>query len=133
VQGGCNGNKKGRGLRSALTFCFRPEHELKPNLMVSADCEPRSALSIQRSSESSTMDCDHSKLNGTVFGIHDWLNYLRDQAATYRNLVKRADDPLVKTEMLALASACEEIADNIEDHLTGEEDRAPRGPSSRLS
>jgi hypothetical protein len=35
--------------------------------------------------------------------------------------------------MLALASACEEIADNIEDHLTGEEDRAPRGPSSRLS
>jgi hypothetical protein len=101
--------------------------------MVSADSEPTSALRIQRSSESSTMDCDHSKLNGTVFGINDWLNYLRDQAATYRKLVKQADDPLVKTELLALASVCEEIADNIEDHLTGEEDHAPRGPLSTLS
>jgi hypothetical protein len=109
------------------------EHELKLNLMVSADCEPTSASRIRRSSESSTMDCDHSKLNRTVFGIHDWLNYLRDQAAMYRKLVEQADDPLVKTELLALASVCEEIADNIEDHLTGEEDHAPRGPLSRLS
>jgi hypothetical protein len=87
----------------------------------------------QRSSESPTMDCDRSKLNGTVFGILDWLNYLRDQAATYRKLVKRADDPFVKTELLGLASVCEEIADNIEDHLTGEENHAPRGPLSKLS
>ena len=79
------------------------------------------------------MDCDPSKLNGTVFGIDDWLNYVRDQAATYRKLVKRADDPLVKTELLALASVCEEIADNIEDHLTGKEEHAPRGPRSKLS
>jgi hypothetical protein len=84
-------------------------------------------------SESSTMDCHHSKLNGTVFDIHDWLNYLQDQAAKYRKLVERADDPFVKTELLALASVCDEIADNIEDHLTGGEDPAPRGPSSRLS
>ena len=83
--------------------------------------------------EGSTMDCHHSKLNGTVFGIHDWLNYLQDQAAKYRKLVERADDPFVKTEMLALASVCDEIADNIEDHLTGGEDPAPRGPLSRLS
>ena len=79
------------------------------------------------------MDFDHSKLNGTVFGIHDWFNYLRDQAATYRKLVKQADDPLVKTELLALASVCEEIADNIEDHLRDEEDRAPHGRLPRLS
>ena len=79
------------------------------------------------------MDCDHSKLNGTVFGIHDWLNYLQDQAAKYRKLVEQADDPLVKTELLALASVCDEIADNIEDHLTGGEDPALHGPSSRLS
>jgi hypothetical protein len=79
------------------------------------------------------MDCDHSKLNGAVFGIRDWLTYLRDQAATYRKLVEQADDPLVKTELRALASVCEEIADNIEDHLTGEEDQAPRGPPSKLS
>jgi hypothetical protein len=52
------------------------------------------------------MDCDHSKLKATVFGIHDWLNYLRDQAAKCRKLVEQADDPLVKTELLALASVC---------------------------
>ena len=84
-------------------------------------------------SESSKMDRRHSKLYGTVFGAHDLLNYLRDQAATYRKLVERAVDPLVKTELSALASVCDEIADNIEDHLTGGEDPAPRSPSSRLS
>jgi hypothetical protein len=78
------------------------------------------------------MDCPISK-NGTVFGIHDWLNYLRDQAAKCRKFVKQAHDPLVKTELRALASVCDEIADNIEDHLTGEKDPAPRDPSSRLS
>jgi len=91
------------------------------------------AQEINMLSESSTMDCHHSRLNGTVFGIHDWLNYLQDQAAEYRKLVEQADDPFVKTELLALASVCDEIADNIEDHLTGGEDRAPRGRSSRLS
>jgi hypothetical protein len=84
-------------------------------------------------SESSTMDCHHSKLNGTVFGIHDWLRYLQDQAAKYRELVEQADDPFIKNELRALALICDEIADNIEDHLTGGEDPAPRGPSSRLS
>src|SRR5260370_33672336 len=116
-----------------LSFYLQPEHELKPILMASADCEPTSASRIRRSRESSTMDCDHSKLNGTVFGIHDWLNYLRDQAAMCRKLVEQADDPLVKTELLALPSVCGEMADNIEDHLTAEEYHAPRGPLSRLS
>jgi hypothetical protein len=77
------------------------------------------------------MDCHRSKLNGTVFGIHDWLTYLREQAATCRKRVAQADDPLVKTELLALASVCEEIAGNIEDHLTGGEGDEPRRP--RLS
>jgi hypothetical protein len=54
------------------------------------------------------MDCPISN-NGTVFGIHDWLNYLRDQAAKCRKLVEQADDPLVKTELLALASVCEVV------------------------
>jgi len=79
------------------------------------------------------MDCHDFKLNGTVFGIHDWLTYLRDQAAGCRKLVERADDPHIKTELLSLASVCDEIADNIEDHLTGGEDHAPRGPLSKLS
>ncbi|QIG98216.1 MULTISPECIES: hypothetical protein [unclassified Bradyrhizobium] len=85
----------------------------------------------RRSSESSAMDCDRSKPNGTVFGIHDWLNYLRDQTAKCKKLVEQADDPLVKAELLALASVCKEIADNIEGHLTRGEGHAPRGP--RLS
>jgi hypothetical protein len=79
------------------------------------------------------MDCDHSKLKRTVFSIHDWLSYLQGQAAKCRKLVAQADDPLVKTELRALASVCEEIADNIEDHLTSGEDRAPPSPSSKLS
>ena len=78
------------------------------------------------------MDCAISKQNATVFGLHDWLNYLRDQSAGCRKLVAQADDPVVKTELLALASVCDEIADNIEDHLLDGEDHAPRGPSSRL-
>jgi uncharacterized protein Yka (UPF0111/DUF47 family) len=50
---------------------------------------------------------------------HDWPDYLRDQAAMYRQLAEQADDPVVKTELLELASVCDEVANNIEDHLTG--------------
>ena len=85
--------------------------------MVSADYEPTSASRIRRSSESSTM-CHHSKLNGTVFGMHDWPDSLRGQAAMYRKLAEQTDDPVVKNELLELASVCEEVANNIEDHLT---------------
>ena len=49
----------------------------------------------------------------------DWPDYLRDQAAMYRQLAEQADDPVVKNEMLELASVCEEVANNMEDHLTG--------------
>ena len=51
--------------------------------------------------------------------MNDWPDYLRDQAATYRKLAEQTDDPIVKNELLGLASVCEEVADNIEDHLTG--------------
>ena len=44
-------------------------------------------------------------------------DYLRDQAVMYRQLVERAD--VVKNEMLELALVCEEVANIIEDHLTG--------------
>jgi hypothetical protein len=49
----------------------------------------------------------------------DWPDYLRDQAAKYRELAEQTDDPVVKKEMLELASVCEEVANNIEDHQTG--------------
>ena len=64
------------------------------------------------------MDGHESKLNGTVFGMHDWPDSLRGQAAMYRKLAEQTDDPFVKSELLELASVCEEIANNIEDHLT---------------
>ena len=44
-------------MASAKALRARLEHELKLNLMVSADCEPTSASRIRRSSESSTADC----------------------------------------------------------------------------
>ena len=49
----------------------------------------------------------------------EWSDYLRDEAAKYRKLAEQTDDPLIKSEMLELASVCEEVANNIEDHLTG--------------
>ena len=49
----------------------------------------------------------------------DWPDYLRDQAAKYRQLAEQTDDPVTKNELLELASVCEEVASNIEDHLIG--------------
>jgi hypothetical protein len=49
----------------------------------------------------------------------DWPDYLRDQAVMYRKLAEQTDDPVIKNGMLELASVCEEVANNIEDHLTG--------------
>ena len=96
---------------------FQNSWLVKLNLMVSAHADLTSASRIRRSSESSTM-CHHSKLNSTVFGMPDWPDSLRAQAAMYRKLAEQADDPVVKNELLALAFVCDEVADNIEDHLT---------------
>jgi hypothetical protein len=49
-------------------------------------------------------------LNGSHPGRYIFLN-ITDAEQT--------DDPVVKNEMLELASVCEEVANNIEDHLTG--------------
>jgi hypothetical protein len=49
----------------------------------------------------------------------DWADYLRDQAVKYRQLAEQTDDPVVKSELLELASVCDEVANDIEDHLTG--------------
>ena len=49
----------------------------------------------------------------------DWADYLRDQATMYLQLAEQADDPAVQNEMLELASVCEEVANDMEDHLTG--------------
>ena len=49
----------------------------------------------------------------------DWPDYLRNQATMYRQQAEQTDDPIFKNELLELASVCEEVANNIEDHLTG--------------
>jgi hypothetical protein len=57
----------------------------------------------------------------------DWPDYLRDEAAKYRQLAEQADDPLVKNELLELASVCEEVASNIEGSSDGWVAGHPRG------
>jgi hypothetical protein len=49
----------------------------------------------------------------------DWDDYLRQQAAIYRQLAEQTEDAFIKKELLELAAVCEEVADNIEDRLTG--------------
>lgn len=49
----------------------------------------------------------------------DFDDYLRDQAAKYRELAGIAEDPIVREEMLDLAAVCEEVAEHIEDLRTG--------------
>ncbi|MFO1097961.1 MAG: hypothetical protein U1E81_06720 [Xanthobacteraceae bacterium] len=45
-------------------------------------------------------------------------DYLRDQAAKYRELAAQSGDEFVKKELLELALICEEAANDIEDRLT---------------
>jgi hypothetical protein len=49
----------------------------------------------------------------------DWDDYLRREAATYRQLAEETENVFGKQELLDLASVCEEVADSIEDRLTG--------------
>ena len=49
----------------------------------------------------------------------DWADYLRDQAAKYRQLAETAEDLSVKEELLDLPAICEEAANNIEDRMPG--------------
>jgi hypothetical protein len=49
----------------------------------------------------------------------DWADYLRDEAAKYRQLAEAAEDPSIKQELADLAAVCEEAADNIEDRMPG--------------
>jgi hypothetical protein len=47
----------------------------------------------------------------------DWPDYLRDQAESYRRLAQTAEDLPLEQEYLELAATCEEVANEIEDHL----------------
>ena len=47
-----------------------------------------------------------------------YSDYLREQAAKYRQLAETAEDPFVKQEFLELAAVCEEVANEIDDRRT---------------
>jgi hypothetical protein len=46
----------------------------------------------------------------------DWDDYLRQQAAIYRQLAEKTEDAFIKQELLELAAVCE-VANKIEDRL----------------
>ena len=47
----------------------------------------------------------------------DWADYLRDQAAKYRQLAETAEDPSIKQELLDLAARIVWQAGNLEGRL----------------
>jgi hypothetical protein len=49
----------------------------------------------------------------------DWDDYLRTEAAMYRQLAEETENSFGKQELLDLAAVCEEVANSIEDRLTG--------------
>ncbi len=49
----------------------------------------------------------------------DWDDYLRTEAAMYRQLAEETENSFGKQELLDLAAVCEEVANSIEDRLPG--------------
>ena len=49
----------------------------------------------------------------------DWSDYLRDEAAKYRQLAEKAEDPSIKQDLLDLAVVCEDVANDMEDRIPG--------------
>jgi len=72
----------------------------------------------KKSGKRKPLACDFPIVTGE--GSHmDWADYLRDEAAKYRQLAKAAEDLSIKQELLDLAAVCEEAADNTEDRMPG--------------
>ena len=44
-----------------------------------------------------------------------YSDYLREQAAQYRQLAEAAENPAIKEELFDSAAICEELANNIDD------------------
>ena len=49
----------------------------------------------------------------------EYDDYLREEAAKYRKLADQAENAFIKKELLELAAVCEDLANTIEDRLTG--------------
>ena len=52
--------------------------------------------------------------DGVTVMVH-YSDYLREQAAKYREIAEKAVDPFVKQEFLDLAEACEGAANDMDD------------------
>jgi hypothetical protein len=52
--------------------------------------------------------------DGVTVMVH-YSDYLREEAAKYREIAEKAIDPFVKKEFLDLADACEEAANDMDD------------------
>jgi hypothetical protein len=61
----------------------------------------------------------------------EWDDYLRQQVAMYRQLAEKAEDAVVKQELLELADVCEEVANNIV--LQADKWHEPSSQSARRS
>lgn len=49
----------------------------------------------------------------------EYVQYLRQQAAEYREQAAGCEDPQIARELASLAVICEEVAGNIEDRQAG--------------
>ena len=49
----------------------------------------------------------------------DWDDFIRHEAVMYRQLAEKTENVFGKHELLDLAAVCEEVANTIEDRLTG--------------
>jgi len=66
-------------------------------------------------------DSIKARFRAAIVGLcsMDWPDHPRDQATKYRQLAEQVDDRIIKKGLLELASGYDEVASNIEDHLTG--------------
>ena len=61
-----------------------------------------------------------SHQEGSYAQCQVWIGiYLRHEATTYRQLAEKTANVFGKQELLDLAAVCEEVANSIEDRLTG--------------
>ena len=51
--------------------------------------------------------------------LDQYVAYLREQAAKYRELAQTIADPEGRRELLDLATTCDQVANNIEDRTAG--------------
>ena len=47
--------------------------------------------------------------------MHHYSDYLREQAAKYREFAEKAEETFIKQEFSELAEVCEEVANKIDD------------------